>query len=122
MQYNELTFEALPQAISQLMEKVDKLQAEIQELKRVSSEPPAEGMIGIDEACKILHLAKSTVYSLTQKRRLPFYQPGKMLQFKRSELLKWIEDRRNGISDRTVQDISEVMQRGVTHKPKGGRW
>ncbi len=40
-------------------------------------------MIGIDEACKILGRAKSTVYALTQAHKIPFYQPGKMLQFKR---------------------------------------
>ena len=62
----KLTFEAMPQAILELMHKVDSLRADIGELKRHCHPPQvSEPMIGIDEACKILGRAKSTVYALT---------------------------------------------------------
>lgn len=62
-----LTFEAMPQAILELMHKVDSLRADIGELRKHCQPPQvSEPMIGIDEACKILGRAKSTVYALTQ--------------------------------------------------------
>lgn len=48
-------------------------------------------MIGINEACEILSLAKPTVYALVQANKIPYYQPGKMLKFKRTELMEWME-------------------------------
>lgn len=89
-----LSFEAMPQVILELMHKVDTQHADISELKERGRTQIPEPMIGIDEACKILQRAKSTVYALAQAHKIPFYQPGKMLQFKRSELMAWMESAR----------------------------
>ena len=45
-----LSFEAMPQAILELMHKVDTLRADISELKECSRTQTPEPMIGIDEA------------------------------------------------------------------------
>lgn len=50
-----LTFEAMPQAILELIDKVDTIQADISELKERLIPKVEEAMIGIDEACKILN-------------------------------------------------------------------
>lgn len=113
-----LSFEAMPQAILELMHKVDTLRADISELKERGRTQTPEPMIGIDEACKILQRAKSTVYALAQAHKIPFYQPGKMLQFKRSELMAWMESARQETSAQTRDSIAEDMQRNVRHKPK----
>ena len=113
-----LSFEAMPQAILELMHKVDTLRADICELKERNRAQTPESMIGIDEACKILQRAKSTVYALAQAHRIPFYQPGKMLQFKRSELMAWMESARQETSAQTRDSILEDMQCSVRHKPK----
>ncbi len=114
----ELTFEAMPQAILELLHKVDVLQSDIKELKERKGPKTEEPMIGIDEACTILHRAKSTVYALTQAHKIPFYQPGKMLQFKRSELMAWMERSRQEPTAQTNEQIIESIQQGVRHKPK----
>lgn len=113
-----LTFEAMPQAILELIDKVDTIQADISELKERHIPKVEEATIGIDEACKILNRAKSTVYALTQAHKIPYYQPGKMLQFKRSELMAWLESGRKSTSFQTKEQIIEEMQKGVRHKPK----
>ena len=113
-----LTFEAMPQAIMELIDKVDTIQADISELKARHIPKVEEAMIGIDEACKILNRAKSTVYALAQAHKIPYYQPGKMLQFKRSELMAWMESGRKSTSSQTKEQIIEEMQKGVRHKPK----
>lgn len=113
-----LTFEAMPQAILELIDKVDTIQADISELKERHIPKVEEAMIGIDEACKILNRAKSTVYALAQAHKIPYYQPGKMLQFKKSELMAWLESGRKSMPRQIKEQIIEEMQKGVRHKPK----
>lgn len=115
---DNITFEAMPQAISELIQKVDTLQSAVVALQKHYCKPQEEQMIGIDEACKILCRAKSTVYALTQAHKIPFYQPGKMLQFKRSELMTWMESAKQESSVDTKERIAEQMRCTVKHKPK----
>lgn len=113
-----IIFEEMPQAITALLCKVETMQNDINELKRHKAETPAEYIIGIDEACKILHRAKSTVYSMMQAHNIPFYQPDKMLQFKHSELMVWMESYKQATYEQTITDMAEKMQQGISHKPK----
>ena len=113
-----LSFEEMPQAILELLQKVESIQTDVGELKERCSQKPDEPVIGIDEACKILHRAKSTVYALTQAHKIPFYQPEKMLQFKRSELMAWMENARQETNRQTRDKIINDMQQGIRHKPK----
>lgn len=89
----KLNFEELPQATAFLLEKVEELTISINEMKQLLKRQTAakEEMIGINEACEILSLAKPTVYALVQANKIPYYQPGKMLKFKRTELMEWME-------------------------------
>ena len=119
---NKITFETMPQAIYELITKIDRLQSDINEFKqRNSTTTVVEPMIGIEEACKILHRAKSTVYALTQARKIPFYQPGKMLQFKKSELMAWMEESKQETCSQSQEDLIAQMQSTVRHKPRS-RW
>lgn len=118
MDQNKLSFEAMPQAIFELMQKVDSIQSSIDELRVNIPKQQEEPMIGIDEACKILQRAKSTVYALTQAHKIPFYQPGKMLQFKRSELMAWMESGRQVATTMTTMDLATALTQGIRHKPK----
>lgn len=114
----ELTFEALPQAIAELLQKVDSLHEVVSELRDRNLNQAEEPMIGIEEACVILGRAKSTIYALTQARKIPYYQPGKMLQFKRSELMAWMESSRHETSIQTKERIADEIQKGIRHHPK----
>lgn len=114
----ELTFEALPQAIAELLQKVDSLHEVVSELRDRNLNQAEEPMIGIEEACAILGRAKSTIYALTQARKIPYYQPGKMLQFKRSELMAWMENSRCETSIQTKERIADEIQKGIRHHPK----
>lgn len=114
----ELTFEVLPQAIAELLQKVDSLHEVVSELRDRNLNQAEEPMIGIEEACAILGRAKSTIYALTQARKIPYYQPGKMLQFKRSELMAWMESSRHETSIQTKERIADEIQKGIRHHPK----
>lgn len=108
----------MPQAISELLKKVDSLYEKVSELSNRYPNLAEEPMIGIEEACTILGRAKSTIYALTQAHKIPYYQPGKMLQFKRSELVAWMESAKHETSIQTKERICEEMQKAVRHRPK----
>ena len=118
MTESKITFEAMPQAISELLKKVDSLYEKVSELSNRYPKQAEEPMIGIEEACALLGRAKSTIYALTQARKIPYYQPGKMLQFKRSELMAWMENAKHETAIQTKERICEDMQKAVRHRPK----
>lgn len=108
----KLNFEELPQATAFLLEKVEKLTISINEMKQLLKRQTAakEEMIGINEACEILSLAKPTVYALVQANKIPYYQPGKMLKFKRTELMEWMEKSRKKPIDK--ESLYKEIQKG----------
>lgn len=103
MTERKISFEAMPQAILELLQKVDSLHEKVSELSNRYPKQAEEAMIGIEEVCTILGRAKSTIYALTQAHKIPYYQPGKMLQFKRSELMAWMENAKHETSIQTKE-------------------
>lgn len=84
---DEITFEKLPEAVGFLIHEVVKLKELIEEIQRPV---PPRRPIEINEACKILMKAKSTIYALVRTRNIPCYKSGKKLYFYEDELLEWI--------------------------------
>ena len=51
-----------------------------------------KNFLTVKEAAKELRLSVSTVYKMVLKKEIPFYKPnGKILYFKREELMDWVE-------------------------------
>ena len=50
--------------------------------------------LNVNEAANFLRLKKSTLYQLVFKRGIPFYKKTKILLFKKSELIEWVEQKR----------------------------
>ena len=98
----KLNFEELPQATAFLLEKVEELTISINEMKQLLKRQTAakEEMIGINEACELLSLAKPTVYALVQANKIPYYQPGKMLKFKPNLWSGWKKAGKNRLTKR----------------------
>jgi len=60
-----------------------------------------------DEAARMLDMKVSMIYSLTSRRKIPFYKPnGKKIFFKKDELEKWI------LSHRMDTD-EEIRQKAI---------
>ena len=121
---NNISFEAMPQLLGQLDEKVDALTAKIEELSRNLSNPnpiKKEELVGINMAAKILHLSESRVHALVQEGRLPYYKPGRKLLFLPSELQKWLLDgKRTG--QPSIETQIESMSKGMRNSAKGRRF
>lgn len=53
-----------------------------------------EGFISIDQAAEFLKMEKSTIYTKTSKGEIPFTKSGKRVLFKKSDLTRWISERK----------------------------
>lgn len=114
----KITHDGIPAALELIIDQNKGIQQSLDMLTKNLSPPlKAEDLIGIEEACGVLGLAKSTVYAMTQAHRIPFYQPGKKLMFKRSELISWMEQCRHASACPTQESILVSIQSGIRHKP-----
>lgn len=50
--------------------------------------------LNIDETSEFIKMKKSSIYQLVYQRKIPFYKRGKILLFKKSELVRWIEEKK----------------------------
>lgn len=128
MEDETITFEALPQATSELQAEVRELKETLdvfmKKVLEIKPENPNE-LVGIDEACKILGLKKPTLYHKVQKKEIKSYKPAgcKMIMFKRSDLMDWVEHG-GKTSSASLAAIEAQLQGRIRHKPKssmGGR-
>ena len=76
MMQNEktITFDKLPEAVGYLTEQAIELKKMVSELKPSPSEKRV--LIEIEDACRIIHKAKATIYTLVRKGILPAYKKG----------------------------------------------
>ena len=111
MMQNEktITFDKLPEAVGYLTEQVIELKKMVSELKPSPSEKRV--LIEIEDACRIIHKAKATIYTLVRKGILPAYKKGKKLYFYEDELLTWVEEQ-------NYDEVLANMQSGMRRKPK----
>ncbi len=116
---NEITFDKLPQAVGYLTEQVERIHKIVATLQPQTA-IDKHRIVDIDEACKITHKAKPTIYTLARKGIIPAYKRGKKLYFYEDELLKWIEEGRKVISTKSYDEMLASMQSTVRNKPKNG--
>ena len=116
MQNETVIFDKQPEAVGYLTEQVIELKKMVSELKPPSYEKRV--LIEIEDACRIIHKAKATIYTLVRKGILPAYKKGKKLYFYEDELLAWVENGRKETSAQSYEEMLAAMQNGVRHKPK----
>lgn len=74
-------------------------------------------VLTIDGAAKVTKLAKQTIYQLCSKKGIPYYKKNKRLYFKKSELIKWLEEGKQEVQEETDNEVRAYLHR----KQKGGR-
>ena len=70
--------------------------------------PVSEGedLLDFEGMCRFLKIAPSTGYAKTASGELPHFKKGRKLWFRRSELIKWLEQGRR----KTKKDIDELAE------------
>ena len=130
MEQNEsnLSFDQLPKAVGELLTKVDYVISRLDEKKEADSSSPTsddDQMMTMDEACQFIGKKRSTIYSLTSERRIPYRKRGNKLYFFKKELVEWIQsggayDKPYTLSEQEQAEFDahlEQMREKKRHKP-----
>jgi excisionase family DNA binding protein len=100
------SLENLPQVVSELDQKVDRIERMLL-LLIPQSEP--EQLLNITQAAEHLNLAVPTIYSLVSRGELPVNKKRKRLYFLKSELTDWIRSgRRKTIAESQANTESHL--------------
>jgi len=99
-----LTFDQLPKAVSELLEKVSKIEDILSHEN--SSTQDTENPISIQQASALINLSISTIYGKVCRREIPVSKQGKRLYFNKMELLEWIKAGRK----KTLAEIQEGIR------------
>ena len=125
---NNLSFDQLPKAVGELLTKVDYVISRLDEKKDADGASTAQDddqMMTMDEACQFIGKKRSTMYSLTSERRIPYRKRGNKLYFFKKELVEWIQsggayDKPYTLSEQEQAEFDahlEELREKKRHKP-----
>lgn len=121
MEKENITFEQLPQAVSLLIEKVERLAGKVEEMLGRAScqEADRRKLLSLGEVAALLGKSASTIYAMTSEKRIPYRKRGNKLYFFEDEVMRWIE--RGGTSGTGNEDEFkkrlEELRNGKKRKP-----
>ena len=109
----ELTFDQLPKAVSQLFDKLENIE---NLLKQQSGEtlPETDELLTVDQAADFLSLSKPTVYGLISKGEIPVMKRSKRCYFSKLELMTYLKQGRK----KSNAEIEAIAQKHITGKGK----
>lgn len=93
MNTEALTFDQLPEALTRLLEKVNRLEELILKTQLPPTEPK-DKLLSVKETAKFLNLSVPTIYSKVSRGELPVMKQGNRLYFSSFELMEYIKDGR----------------------------
>ncbi|MFM2255291.1 MAG: excisionase [Bacteroidota bacterium] len=100
-----------------MKESITHLQAFITELVNEAVQLAENNLkseiLNADQAAEFLHIAKQTLYSMTSRRKIPFYKNGKKILFRKGELQDWL----NSGKHEQEKNIHRAASRYVQDKP-----
>ena len=113
-----ITFEQLPQAISQLYDKLENIE-KLLSLKANNSQPDADQLLTVPQAAEFLSLSNQTVYGLISKGVIPCMKRSKRVYFSKIELLNYLKQGKKKttleIDAETDAFISKTTRKGGRH-------
>jgi excisionase family DNA binding protein len=103
----ELKFEDIPQAIGELLKKIDSIEVLLSELKPQPRKN--EGLLTIQQVSELIHLQVPTIYAYVHKKEIPFSKKGKRLYFSKPEILEWINQGKNKSFSQVKEDVEYFL-------------
>lgn len=98
-----LTFEQLPQAVSQIYNKLEIIEQLLLEKKQ--PQPESDEQMNVEQAARFLNLSVSTIYSKVCRSEIPVNKQGKRLYFYKSELAAWIKEGRKKTREEIRKEV-----------------
>jgi excisionase family DNA binding protein len=100
-----------------IIEKLSRIETDISELKKLNPgrvhDDPVNDIVSINEAVKILNLAKPTIYALTSKNEIPFIKKNRKLYFSKKDLLTWLSQGKQKTIAEATDQVNEYMKKNL---------
>ncbi len=106
-----MTFNDIPQAMSYLINKVDKIEEILEERQEKETPPETKQWMSLKELSEYHpdHPAAPTVYGWVRNNQIPYYKIGKKLSFKKSEIDAWLEESRTMSNAEAVENAIQYI-------------
>lgn len=111
----ELRFEDLPNAVSQILSKLERIENLLQNNQvKVPSEPK---VLTVEETARFLHVTKAAIYGMIHSRVLPVMKPTKRCYFLKSDLINYLkEGRTKTYREIEIEAENYLVQRKMKRK------
>ncbi len=107
-----LTFEKLPLAISQLSKKLDTIVVLLQDDKKQQTQQESEDqLLNVQETAKFLDLTVATIYTKASKGELPFMKRAKRIYFSKKDLMEFLRAGKRKANFEIDQEVDEYLNR-----------
>ncbi len=73
-------------------------------------------VLSADQAAEFLHIAKQTLYSMTSRRKIPFYKNGKKILFRRGDLEEWLNSGKHEQISKIEKDARNYVRQNPTKR------
>ncbi len=110
---NELTFEQLPKAVTQLYGKLENIERLLLDNAN-EDKPQADQLLTIQQASELLNLSVPTIYGLVSRLEIPCMKKGKRLYFSQQELTNWVKTGRK----KTLTEIASEAEAYLSNRKK----
>ena len=99
----QLTFEQLPEAVSQLFIKLDSIEQLLLRLTSTAN-TDSEDLVNIKQVAAFLSLSVATIYTLVSRKDIPCMKQGKRLYFSKKEINSWVkEGKKNTLKEVVIE-------------------
>ncbi len=114
--FKQITYDTVPQALSYLIGKVEKLESLLETTTPTSpvEKQPVWMTMAEFRAFHPEHPAPTTVYGWVRNGLIPHYKKGKKLFFKRSEIEAWLDDGRQKTDSELEAEATDYINRRRT--------
>jgi len=90
----KLTFEQLPQAVSEILVKLENIERMLDEKHAMQQSKNQDQILNVQETASFLGLVVPTIYSKVSNRELPVMKRSNRLYFSRKELVEYLKEGR----------------------------
>ncbi len=112
---NEITFENLPKAVTQLCEDMAFVKRHLLE-KSNEHQPEGEQLLTIKQAGEFLNLSVPTLYGYVHRAEIPVCKRGKRLYFPKQSLIEWIKEGRKKTNAEIGNEAHTYLKvKGASH-------
>jgi len=111
----KLTFEQLPEAVTNLTQEVSELKRLLIEKQEQPTTDQLEQLLTVQEAAKFLNLTVPTIYSKVSKGELPVMKRGNRLYFSSTELMAYLKEGRK----KSNAEIEQEAETYLSNNKKG---